>query len=201
MAYHPLQSPDRVLIGGQNTEEGQKAIDILSKLYLHWVPEDRIITTNLWSSELSKLVANAFLAQRYAVPTELGGGHTRLNHCTCIQWSHGGNCVLVLWLDAFILRFTQYLSHTCTFSFMHSRSFSHPQLNNSRTQLSTFTQLHTHLYSVLAWNTIADRSINAHGTIRVCSFVCDCVRVCLLSAYVLCVNLWGFVCMNLYVCE
>ena len=59
-----LQNPDRVLIGGERTPEGEAAIATLVSVYAHWVPRERIITTNLWSSELSKLVANAFLAQR-----------------------------------------------------------------------------------------------------------------------------------------
>ena len=63
-AVSDLLSPDRVLIGGATTPEGQTAIARLSAVYEHWVPKDRIITTNTWSSELSKLAANAFLAQR-----------------------------------------------------------------------------------------------------------------------------------------
>jgi len=59
-----LQMPDRVLIGGERTPGGDAAVKALVDVYAHWVPRDRIITTNLWSSELSKLVANAFLAQR-----------------------------------------------------------------------------------------------------------------------------------------
>jgi UDPglucose 6-dehydrogenase len=59
-----LESPDRVLIGGERTPAGEAAMKTLSDVYAHWVPRERIITTNLWSSELSKLVANAFLAQR-----------------------------------------------------------------------------------------------------------------------------------------
>lgn len=59
-AIEDLYQPDRILIGGE--EEG--AIETLAAIYATWVPQDRIITTNLWSSELSKLVANAFLAQR-----------------------------------------------------------------------------------------------------------------------------------------
>ena len=59
-----LHNPDRVLIGGEKTEAGQVAVQTLADVYAHWVPRERIITTNLWSSELSKLVANAFLAQR-----------------------------------------------------------------------------------------------------------------------------------------
>lgn len=63
-AVEDLLAPDRVLIGGEPTEGGQKAIETLAGVYGRWVPDDRIIRTNLWSSELSKLVANAFLAQR-----------------------------------------------------------------------------------------------------------------------------------------
>lgn len=59
-AVQDLQNPDRVLIGGENAEAVQSLVDI----YAAWIPLDNIITTNLWSSELSKLVANAFLAQR-----------------------------------------------------------------------------------------------------------------------------------------
>ena len=63
-AVADLISPDRVLIGGEQTPEGLAAIKTLSDVYARWVPRERIIATNLWSSELSKLVANAFLAQR-----------------------------------------------------------------------------------------------------------------------------------------
>ena len=63
-AVKDMQSPNRVLIGGRETESGQKAVAKLVELYARWIPRERIITTNLWSSELSKLVANAFLAQR-----------------------------------------------------------------------------------------------------------------------------------------
>ncbi|XP_041050186.1 UDP-glucose 6-dehydrogenase-like isoform X2 [Carcharodon carcharias] len=63
-AIADLKNPDRVLIGGDETPEGQKAILALKSIYEHWVPENKIITTNTWSSELSKLAANAFLAQR-----------------------------------------------------------------------------------------------------------------------------------------
>jgi UDPglucose 6-dehydrogenase len=59
-AIHNLLEPDRVLIGG----ESQAAIKALSDVYANWISRDRILTTNLWSSELSKLTANAFLAQR-----------------------------------------------------------------------------------------------------------------------------------------
>ena len=59
-AIQDLLNPDRVLIGGSN----KKAIDSLSKIYENWIPKEKILHTNLWSSELAKLTANAFLAQR-----------------------------------------------------------------------------------------------------------------------------------------
>jgi len=63
-AIPDLMAPDRVLIGGVQSPEGIKAAQTLVSVYANWVPKEQIITTNLWSSELSKLVANAFLAQR-----------------------------------------------------------------------------------------------------------------------------------------
>jgi len=64
-AVQDLLFPDRVLIGGDiSTNEGKKAIEALVNIYANWVPKDQILTTNVWSSELSKLTANAFLAQR-----------------------------------------------------------------------------------------------------------------------------------------
>ncbi|WP_010179172.1 UDP-glucose 6-dehydrogenase [Aquimarina agarilytica] len=63
-AVNDLMKPDRVLIGGSETPEGQKAIEALVAVYANWVPKENILTTNVWSSELSKLTANAFLAQR-----------------------------------------------------------------------------------------------------------------------------------------
>jgi len=63
-AVEDLLNPDRILIGGDTTADGQKAIDALVTVYANWVSRDRILTTNVWSSELSKLTANAFLAQR-----------------------------------------------------------------------------------------------------------------------------------------
>ncbi|CAN6298590.1 unnamed protein product [Urochloa humidicola] len=64
-AIRDLLSPDRVLIGGRtDTSAGRNAVSVLAGVYSRWVPQDRIITTNLWSAELSKLAANAFLAQR-----------------------------------------------------------------------------------------------------------------------------------------
>ena len=59
-AIKDLENPDRVLIGG----EDYPAIDILKEIYINWIPEEKILLTNIWSSELSKLIANAFLAQR-----------------------------------------------------------------------------------------------------------------------------------------
>ena len=63
-AVADMENPDRILIGGEQTPEGKEALEALVSVYANWVPRERIITTNLWSSELSKLVANAFLAQR-----------------------------------------------------------------------------------------------------------------------------------------
>ena len=63
-AIRDMENPDRVLVGGRETPSGLKAIQAIVDIYAHWVPRERIITTNLWSSELSKLAANAFLAQR-----------------------------------------------------------------------------------------------------------------------------------------
>ena len=54
----------QVLIGGKETESGQQAIQVLKSVYSHWIPEERILCANLWSAELSKLTANAMLAQR-----------------------------------------------------------------------------------------------------------------------------------------
>jgi UDPglucose 6-dehydrogenase len=59
-----MEAPDRILIGSKDTPSGLAARDVLMDIYLHWVPRERLVTTNLWSSELSKLVSNAFLAQR-----------------------------------------------------------------------------------------------------------------------------------------
>lgn len=63
-AIADLENPDRVLVGGDPSPEGQAAIQKLVDVYATWVPREKILTTNLWSSELSKLTANAFLAQR-----------------------------------------------------------------------------------------------------------------------------------------
>ncbi|KAF8369098.1 sqv-4, partial [Pristionchus pacificus] len=63
-AMKDLANPDRVLIGGEDSNEGKNAVAALVEVYSSWVAREKIITTNTWSSELSKLVANAFLAQR-----------------------------------------------------------------------------------------------------------------------------------------
>tara|TARA_B110000483_G_scaffold207756_1_gene252917 strand:+ start:1104 stop:2483 length:1380 start_codon:yes stop_codon:yes gene_type:complete len=63
-AMTDLELPDRVLIGSHETPEGLKARQTMVDIYANWIPLDRILTTNVWSSELSKLTANAFLAQR-----------------------------------------------------------------------------------------------------------------------------------------
>lgn len=54
----------QVLIGGKETESGRRAVAVLKSVYQHWIPDERILCANLWSAELSKLTANAFLAQR-----------------------------------------------------------------------------------------------------------------------------------------
>ena len=63
-AIKDLENPDRVLIGSHETEPGLKARQELVDLFANWIPRERIVTSNVWSAELSKLVANAFLAQR-----------------------------------------------------------------------------------------------------------------------------------------
>jgi UDPglucose 6-dehydrogenase len=63
-AIKDLLESDRILIGSNSTESGQIASNKLEEIYANWIPREKIITTNIWSSELSKLVANAFLAQR-----------------------------------------------------------------------------------------------------------------------------------------
>jgi len=63
-AIEDLFKSDRVLIGGRQTQSGKEAISALVDIYANWIPKEKIYTTNVWSSELSKLVANAFLAQR-----------------------------------------------------------------------------------------------------------------------------------------
>ncbi len=58
-AVHDMQDPDRVLVGARETPSGQRALQTIVDIYSQWVPRERIITTNLWSSELSKLVAKS----------------------------------------------------------------------------------------------------------------------------------------------
>ena len=67
-AINDLENPDRVLIGGEN----EKAINSLIEIYKNWVPENKIICTNIWSSELAKLTSNAFLAQRISSINSIG---------------------------------------------------------------------------------------------------------------------------------
>ena len=63
-AIQDLFKSDRVLIGGDKTEKGQKAVQSLVDIYANWIPKEKILTTNVWSSELAKLASNAMLAQR-----------------------------------------------------------------------------------------------------------------------------------------
>ena len=63
-AIEDLFKSDRVLIGGRTTPKGEEAVQTLVDIYANWIPREKIVTTNVWSSELSKLVSNAFLAQR-----------------------------------------------------------------------------------------------------------------------------------------
>ena len=70
---HDMENPDRILIGSMDTSSGQAARDELIKIYERWVPRENLITTNLWSSELSKLVSNAFLAQRISSINSISG--------------------------------------------------------------------------------------------------------------------------------
>jgi len=63
-AIQDLFKSDRVLIGGDETESGQKAVQALVDIYANWIPKEKILTTNVWSSELAKLASNAMLAQR-----------------------------------------------------------------------------------------------------------------------------------------
>ena len=63
-AIADIDKPDRVLIGARETPQGVRARDIIVEIYANWVPPEKILTSNVWSAELSKLAANAFLAQR-----------------------------------------------------------------------------------------------------------------------------------------
>ncbi len=71
--FHGVEVSNMVhCLGGESTEEGQKAVAALADVYKHWVPADRIITMNTWSSELSKLAANAFLGKDLQTKEMLG---------------------------------------------------------------------------------------------------------------------------------
>lgn len=72
-AIKDLLEPDRVLIGGPKTEAGEKAIQAVVDVYAAWVPKEKILTTNVWSAELTKLAANAFLAQRVSSINAIAG--------------------------------------------------------------------------------------------------------------------------------
>jgi UDPglucose 6-dehydrogenase len=109
-AIKDLEYPDRVIVGSAETPEGQKAREELVKIYRHWIPESKIITTNIWSSELSKLAANAFLAQRISSINAMSalcektgadveevakavGTDTRIGeHFLCSSIGFGGSC-------------------------------------------------------------------------------------------------------------
>ena len=70
-AIQDLFKSDRVLIGGDETESGQKAVEALVDIYTNWIPKEKILTTNVWSSELAKLASNAMLAQRISAINSL----------------------------------------------------------------------------------------------------------------------------------
>ena len=72
-AIKDLLEPDRVLIGGPQTDVGKKAIQAVVDIYATWVPREKILTTNVWSAELTKLAANAFLAQRVSSINAIAG--------------------------------------------------------------------------------------------------------------------------------
>jgi UDPglucose 6-dehydrogenase len=72
-AIQDLFKSDRVLIGGDDSESGQNAVKALVDIYSHWIPKEKILTTNVWSSELSKLASNAMLAQRISSINTLSG--------------------------------------------------------------------------------------------------------------------------------
>lgn len=92
----------QVLIGGKETESGQQAIQVLKSVYEHWIPVERILCANLWSAELSKLTANAMLAQRISSINSISAlcestgadvqqvrfapGRLCLQHLACLCW-------------------------------------------------------------------------------------------------------------------
>ena len=72
-AIQDLFKSDRVLIGGDDSESGQNAVKALVDIYANWIPKEKILTTNVWSSELAKLASNAMLAQRISSINSLSG--------------------------------------------------------------------------------------------------------------------------------
>ena len=72
-AIKDLLEPDRVLVGGPETEDGRRALEAVVDIYAAWVPREKILTTNVWSAELTKLAANAFLAQRVSSINAIAG--------------------------------------------------------------------------------------------------------------------------------
>ena len=72
-AIKDLLDPDRVLIGGPQTKVGEQAMQVVVDIYAAWVPKEKILTTNVWSAELTKLAANAFLAQRVSSINAIAG--------------------------------------------------------------------------------------------------------------------------------
>ena len=102
-AIEDLHHPYRVLIGGEESPEGRHGVDVISSLYERWVPKKDIITTNLWSSELSKLVSNALLAQRISSINSLCGlcEKTGASSATvgrvkrCLDYGSGGYSMII----------------------------------------------------------------------------------------------------------
>jgi UDP-glucose 6-dehydrogenase len=84
-AVKDLLNPDRVLIGSRETKEGLKARSEVVEIYRHWVPKEKILETNVWSAELSKLVSNAFLAQRISSINSISA-FARKPARTSIKW-------------------------------------------------------------------------------------------------------------------
>lgn len=85
-AIEDLDKPDRVLIGGKDTDSGRAAVRKLAEVYEQWIPKERVLCTNLWSAELSKLTANAFLAQRISSINHQRAvrGHRRRRRAGCV---------------------------------------------------------------------------------------------------------------------
>ena len=101
----------QVLIGGKQTESGLHAVKVLKSVYEHWIPTERVLTCNLWSAELSKLTANAMLAQRIssmnsisalceatgADVQQVGCHHVCGSMCSCVFVERGW-CPCVPWV-------------------------------------------------------------------------------------------------------